>query len=112
MNDPFDSQLRELLRAELRGDECLVPEFDALWDAASARHHRQRTRSFVFKISALAAVIVCGGFLALVLRPETVVPDVQVAMTEVPWRAAVLVTDWQSPTDVLLPQSDLFLFQY
>lgn len=110
MIDPLDSQLRDQLRAELRGDEAHAPDFDLLWDAAAARHRQQRRHVMFYKISALAAAIVCGGFLTLVLQPAAVVEEAEVAHAEVPWRNTVLLSDWQSPTDSLLPMTDDFAF--
>lgn len=109
MNDPDQPNLRELLHAELRADEDRAPDFDTVWSAAATRQHRRRTRSYLMRTSALAAGIACA-FLALhtfrsAKNPRSAAPG------DLPWRTAVLLTEWHSPTDTLLPVSEPFPLQ-
>ena len=103
MNDP---DLRELLRPELRADEDSTPDFDAVWSAAAARHHRGRTRSVLAGIGALAAVVAFAFLVTHAFHPAKNPPAV--ATTELPWRSAVLLTEWRAPTDALLPAAEPF----
>ena len=106
MNDHDEPSLRELLRAELHADENCAPTFDAVWSAAAARQHRARTRYIIAQIGALAAVIAVAFLVAHVFRPAKN-PRV-IASDELPWRSAVLFTEWRAPTDALLPAAELF----
>jgi hypothetical protein len=106
MNDPDQPALRELLRTELRADEDRAPDFDAVWSAAAARHHRERTRSLTARIGALAAVI-AFAFLATRAVRHAKNPRA-IATTDLPWRSAVLLTEWRAPTDALLPAAEPF----
>ena len=104
MNDPDQPALRGLLRTELRADENRAPDFDAVWSAAAARHHRARTRSILAGIGALAAVIALVFLATHAFRPaENPGP---IATTDLPWRSAVLLTEWRAPTDALLPATE------
>lgn len=92
MND--DTTLRQLLHAELRADEQRAPDFATVWSAAAAR----RRRSVVMQIGALAAAVAFAAIVASSFRaPRATVP------LELPWRSAVLLTEWRAPTDVFLP---------
>lgn len=108
MNDPEQPALRELLRTELRADENRAPDFGAVWSAAAAAHHRERTRSVLARIGALAAVLAIAFLTAPAFRsaknPRAVVT------TDIPWRSAVLLTEWRAPTDALLPAAEPFPF--
>jgi len=106
MNDPDQPALRELLRTELRADEDRAPDFDAVWSAAAARRHRKRTRSVLARIGALTAVI-AFAFLATHAIRSAKDPRA-IATTDLPWRSAVLLTEWRAPTDVLLPAVEPF----
>lgn len=106
MNDPDQPALRELLRTELRADEDRAPDFDAVWSDAAARHHRKRTRSVLARIGALAAVI-AFAFLATHAIRSAKDPRA-IATTDLPWRSAVLLTEWRAPTDALLPAVEPF----
>ena len=108
MNEPDDLQLRERLRAGLRADEDRAPDFAALWETAATQHRRQRLRVRMATLTSLAALLMIGGLVFLNL-PSAPPPDArEVATAEVPWRSAVLLSDWQSPTDSLLPMTDDF----
>ena len=106
MNEPDQPILRELLRTELRDDEDLAPDFDALWSAAATRHHRERTRSVLARIGALAAVIALAFLATHAFRPAK--NPRPMGTTDLPWRSAVLLTEWRAPTDALLPTAVSF----
>ena len=101
MNDPDQPALRELLRPELRADEDRAPDFDAVWSTAAARHHRERLRTVLARIGAFAAAIALAFLIAHALRPAK--NPRAIATTDLPWRSAVLLTEWRAPTDALLP---------
>lgn len=101
MNDPDQPALRELLRTELRADEDRAPDFDAVWAAAAVRHHRERTRSILAGMGALAAVIAFAFLAAHALRPAK--NPRPIATADLPWKSTVLVSEWRAPTDALLP---------
>ena len=106
MND--DSAFRDLLRAQLAPGENRAPDFAAVWSAAAARHRRERTRAIVAQIGALAAVIALTFLITHVFRPVKTPPR---TTAELPWRSAVLLTEWRAPTDALLPVEP-FPFQH
>ena len=106
MNDPDQPALRELFRTELRTDEDHAPDFDAVWFAAAARHHRERTRSILARIGALAAVIAFVFLVRHAIRPAK--NRQAIATTDLPWRSTVLLTEWRAPTDALLPATEPF----
>lgn len=102
MND--EPTLRQLLHAELRADEQRAPDFDTVWSAAAAQHRRARTRSLLAQIGALAAVFVFAAIVAFSFRaPRATAP------VELPWRSAVLISEWRAPTDAFLPADTLSL---
>jgi hypothetical protein len=106
MNDPDRPALHELLHTELRADEDRAPDFDTVWVAAAARHHRERTRSILGRIGALAGVI---AFVFLVRHATRPAKNPQaIATTDLPWRSTVLLTEWRAPTDALLPATEPF----
>lgn len=109
MNDSDQPALRELLRAELRADEDRAPDFGAIWSAAAARHHRERTRSVLARIGALAAVIAFAFLATHAFRPAK--NPRAIAKADLPWRSAVLLTEWRAPTDALLPPAEPFPLQ-
>jgi hypothetical protein len=106
MNDPDQPALRELLHTELRADEDRAPDFDTMWVAAAARHHRERTRSILGRIGALAAVIAFIFLARPAIRPAK--NPQAIATTDLPWRSTVLLTEWHAPTDALLPAAEPF----
>jgi hypothetical protein len=106
MNDPDQIAIREILRTELRIDEDRVPDFDSVWSSAVARHQRQRTRSVLAGIGALAAVIVLAFLATHAIRPAR--NPRAIATTDLPWRSTVLLTEWRAPTDALLPAAESF----
>ena len=110
MNDPDHPALRELLRTELRAGENQAPDFDAVWSAAAARHHRERTRTILTGIAALAALIAVCLFATHDFRPGK--KRDAIAISDLPWRSVVLLTEWRTPTDALLPAPDPFSFQH
>lgn len=98
----YQPQLRDLLRTELRAREHDAPAFEAVWSAAVATQRRSRRRALLTRTGALAAVIVFVGLSATALRPLKTPPRAT-ASTDLPWRSAVLLTEWRAPTDALLP---------
>lgn len=110
MNDPDHSALRELLRTELHARENRAPDFDTVWSAAAKQHHRERTRTILTGIATLAALIAVGLFATHAFRPEK--KREAIATADLPWRSAVLLTEWRTPTDALLPVTDPFSFQH
>ena len=106
MND--DSTFRELIHTQLSSDEDAAPDFAAVWSAAAARHHRQRTRAMVAGIGALAALIAGAVLITHFFVPVKATPR---ATAELPWRSAVLLTEWRAPSDALLP-ADPFPLQH
>ena len=110
MNDPDQPALRELLRTELRADEDRAPDFDTVWSATAARRHRERTRSVLAGVAALAAVIVFAFLATPAFRPAK--NPRAIATTDLPWRSSVLLTEWRAPTDALLPAAEPSPLQY
>jgi type VI protein secretion system component VasF len=106
MNDPDRPALRELLHTELRADEDRAPDFDTVWVAAAARHHRERTRSILGRIGGLAAVLAFVFLVGHAVRPAK--NPQAIAITGLPWRSTVLLTEWRAPTDALLPAAEPF----
>jgi hypothetical protein len=107
MNDSDPTPLRDLLRAEALAGEKRAPDFEAMWSAAGARHRRERMRSLVLGAAAMIAVLGCA-FGIFAMRGSRQTPGQSAAATkaELPWRSAVLLTEWQAPTDSLLPAAD------
>lgn len=102
MND--EPTLRDLLHAGLRADEYRAPDFDTVWSSAAAQLHRTRTRSIFAKLSALAAAIAFAAIATFAFRaPRATAP------VELPWRSAVLLTEWRAPTDAFLPAESFSL---
>jgi hypothetical protein len=101
-----DQDLRALLRSEFAPTVEDPPEFGAVW-AAAGRRHRFRCR--VKHGLAIAAMAVACTILAVMARAwvkpaprEFIhVPDRESA--DLPWRSAILLTEWRAPSDVLLP---------
>ena len=106
MND--DSAFRDILRTQLAPDENRAPDFTAVWSAVAARHRRERTRAIGARIGALAAVIALTFLVTHAFRPAKTPSR---ATAELPWRSAVLLTEWRAPTDALLPVEP-FPFQH
>ena len=97
-NEP---ELRDILRTELRAREHAAPAFEAVWSAAAATPRRARRRALITRTGALAAVIVFVCLTVLALRPPKTPPRATAA-ADLPWRSAVLLTEWRAPTDALL----------
>lgn len=108
MNDPDQIAIREILRTELRIDEDSAPDFDSVWSSAVARRQRQRTRSVLARIGALAAVIAFVFLTTYAIHPAK--NPRAIATTDLPWRSAVLLTEWRAPTAALLPAAEPFPF--
>jgi hypothetical protein len=92
-----DIALRKLLHEQLRTDKDGAPEFDRLWSGAIAQRRRRRA---LFSLASSAAVLlVLGSVFIHTARKHApaAVPD------PLPWRSEVLLTEWRSPTDALMP---------
>ena len=106
MND--DSTFRDIIRTQLSSDESDAPDFAAVWSAAAAQHRRQRTRAAVAGIGALAALIAGVVLITHFFVPVKATPR---TAADLPWRSAVLLTEWRAPSDALLP-ADPFPLQH
>jgi len=95
MND--DTALRRLLHEHLRADQDGAPDFDQLWSGAVAQ--RRRRRVLLVLVSSTAVLLALGSVFVHPVRkqPPAAAPDA------LPWRSEVLLTEWRSPTDALMP---------
>ena len=86
-----------------------TPAFPEVWTAVRARHERERRRGLAFRISAIAAMFVLLGVLVTVVRPKSSLKNHvwnESDWLAVPWRTAVLASEWRAPTDFLLTAPD------
>jgi len=106
IQDSDDRQLRALFHEELGNDATDAPEFGAVW-AAAVRRHDSQVR--MLRVLTLAAVLIIGATIAFFsqppVKPTTTVADRPLALEsrDLPWRNAVLLTEWRAPSDVFLP---------
>jgi len=92
-----DIALRKLLHENLRTDQDGVPDFDRLWSGAVAQCRRRRA---LFALTSSAVVLLALGsvfFHPVRKQIPAAAPDT------LPWRSEVLLTEWRSPTDALMP---------
>lgn len=115
-----DEHKIKTLFAELRRDEeSRAPEFAAVWSAANSRLQRQHRQRYFLRISAVAAGLMALGLVAALLpelepkQPRRTVPVAGLASASaplpqpgLPWRTALLVSQWRAPTDFLLEPSE------
>ena len=96
--DSDENQYHQLFRELRQHDECTAPRFAATWQVAAARATGGRHRPTLWRLaSATAALVVVGTGVTLVFqRPGA--PSVPSAVAP----SAVLITQWESPTDFLL----------
>jgi hypothetical protein len=96
--DSDEDQYRQLFRELRPDDERSAPRFAATWQAAAVRATSGRHGPTLWRLaSATAALVVIGTGVTLVFqRPGA--PSVPSAVTP----SAVLITQWESPTDFLL----------
>ena len=96
--DSDENQYRQLFRELRSDDERSAPRFTATWQAAAARATSGHHGPTLWRLAiATAALVVVSTALTLVFRhpggpsvPSAVAPS------------AVLITQWESPTDFLL----------
>ena len=106
IQDSDDRQLRALFHEELGHDATDAPEFAHVW-AAAARRRQACVR--VLRILPFAAALFVGA--ALSFFPHTLVkPPTRVVIQlptfdscDLPWRSAILLTEWRAPSDAMLP---------
>ena len=104
--DSDDRQLRALFHKELATDATGAPDFARVW-AAAAR--RRQAPGRVLRILPFAAALFVG--VALSFFPHTPVkPPTRVVIQlptfdsrDLPWRSAILLTEWRAPSDAILP---------
>ena len=96
--DSDDNQYYQLFRELRLDDERAAPQFAVSWQAAAARatSRRHGPRSWRLAITTAALVVVGTGVTLVFQRPGA--PSVPSAATP----SAVLITQWESPTDFLL----------
>ncbi len=109
MNNPEEDRFRALFHVSFRADEDGGPSFDHVWAAASLRHHRHQVRVRLAQWTALAALLVVGAFILLHAPSQSR----STVATTLPWRSAVLLSEWRAPTDTLLsaPESAPLSFE-
>jgi hypothetical protein len=114
MNEPESFNLPELVQTATAPDEQRAPDFDGLWSAASTRHRRRRQRTALLR-GAVAFVLLAGSVMAFSLLTRShraTTPSAVATAHELPWRSTILLSEWHSPTDALLPATDLRLSPY
>jgi hypothetical protein len=106
IQDSDDRQLRALFHEELATDGTNAPEFAAVWEKA-ARRRDSRVRTL--RVLTLAAVLMVGATIAFVFRPpvepttSVVSRPLALESRDLPWRSAILLTEWRAPSDAILP---------
>ena len=101
MNDDHELELRKLFRTQRVPGNTLAPDFQRLWSAAAKRHRGVQRRNWILRggmLVALAVAIFIGQ-----RKPEN---RAAADTCSVPWRSALLLTDWHAPSDSLLTVSD------
>jgi len=105
IQDSDDRQLRALFHEELGNDGTNAPEFAAVW-AKAARRRDVRIRTLrLLTFAATLAVVVTIAFLSRPpVEPTTSVVDRALALEsrDLPWRSAILLTEWRAPSDAIL----------
>jgi hypothetical protein len=92
-----DIALRKLFHDHLHADQDGAPNFDRLWSGAIAQRRRRRIL-LGFASSAAVLLALASIFIHPARRQALATgPDV------LPWRSQVLLTEWRSPTDSLMP---------
>ena len=103
--DSDDRQLRALFHEELGSDATDAPDFAGVWAAASRRHQAPVR---VLRILPFAAALFVGAALSF-FPPTPVKPPTRVVIQlptfdsrDLPWRSAILLTEWRAPSDAIL----------
>ena len=106
IHDSDDRQLHALFHEELGNDGTNAPEFAAVWTKAACRHNSRVRTLRALAVAALLAIAMSTAFFS---RPA-VKPSTRLAVhfpslesRDLPWRSAILVTEWRAPSDALLP---------
>ncbi|HZJ13741.1 MAG TPA: hypothetical protein VFD27_01760 [Chthoniobacteraceae bacterium] len=106
IQDSDDRQLRALFHEQLGNDATDAPDFARVW-AAAAR--RRQTRVRVLRILPFAAALSVGAALSLFphapVKPPTrvVIQLPTFDSRDLPWRSAILLTEWRAPSDAIFP---------
>jgi type VI protein secretion system component VasF len=93
-----EKTLRELLHQHLHSDQNGAPDFDRLWTGAIAQRRRRRVHLALASSAAVLLALLASTFIHSA-RKQTLAT----ASDVLPWRSQVLITEWHSPTDSLLP---------
>jgi anti-sigma-K factor RskA len=96
--DSDENQFRQFFREQRQDDERRAPRFAQTWPAAAAHAAGRRHLPTFWRLAiATAALIVLGTVVTPVFRHANN-PPIQSATAS----AALLITQWESPTDFLL----------
>src|SRR5437867_960572 len=108
-----ENQIRELFVELRKHDDARAPDFEAVWAAAAARARREHGRYVMRLIGMAAMVVVLGMIFGLAMIGNQKTPRVFGAHSgagtgespslDLPWKTSVLICEWRSPTDFLLP---------
>lgn len=105
MNLESENRLRDLFHELKHGDGEAAPPFEQIWQNTQGALQRDRLRSKMRRVSAIAAAVVLlgvvGGVIFKSLGPATP------SAIDVPWDSAVLISEWQAPTDFLLQTPEI-----
>src|SRR5215204_3446729 len=110
-----ENRMRELMAGLRQRDEAQAPEFAKVWGAAVARAKFERRRYFL-RVTAIAASlavlgVITGGVLVRERTERTARVSSAASTAELPWQSAVLICEWQSPTEFLLRWPDEQLWE-
>ena len=86
-----------------------APPFSEVWTAVRARKEREQKRGLAWRVSAIAAMFVLSGVLVTMVRPQSNLKNYARNESDwlaVPWRTAVLASEWRAPLDFLLTAPD------
>ncbi len=104
-----DKKIKELFLELRRAEERAAPAFDQIWAAASSRVASSRWRGYFLRVTAAAALVVGLGVATTLLLNHPASDSRTLATVggtvespELPWRSAVLISQWRAPTDFLL----------
>ena len=94
--DPEDRELQRLFALQRQQDEQAAPAFTRVMARANSRSETARPVFPVVRFATAVALLLAMGTVAVIFLRRHPRPAVQ------PMRTAMLITDWQSPTDELL----------